>query len=297
MLDIPREGFVDAVAGEETPCIPRERMDCVARRWTWRVSRSRKRLAAGLRKIAALTFTAAFMLVATGCHHRRRQAYAPPAPPLRSDSSHHRTYSSSQRSQTYASRSPRGPITEPPQGKPILVETGLASWYGPSGRRTADGSAYDGTGMTAAHKTLPLGTVARVTNLVNGEDVMVRITDRGPFAHGRILDLSESAAKKIDLYRMGVAKVKVEAFANSAATPAGRWCVQVGAFKKERGALDLKSALLKRYAGSRVIEFPGDTGYWVRIDPLRHDHADAAAIKEWIGNPDSLAVAYLVRVD
>ena len=102
-----------------------------------------------------------------------------------------------------------------PEGRPEFVETGMASWYGPSGHRAADGSAYDGTGMTAAHKTLPLGTVARVTNLANGESVMVRITDRGPFSHGRILDLSESAAKKIDLYRMGVAQVRIEAFANA----------------------------------------------------------------------------------
>jgi rare lipoprotein A len=173
----------------------------------------------------------------------------------------------------------------------------MASWYGPSGRRTADGSAYDGTGMTAANKTLPLGTLARVTNLANNESVMVRITDRGPFAHGRILDLSESAAKRIDLYRMGVAKVRIEAFANPAASPTGRWCVQTGAFKSEQDALDLKNALLKRYVGSRVIEFAGDTGYWVRIDPPRHDHADAAAIMEWIGNPDPQAVPYLVRLD
>lgn len=156
--------------------------------------------------------------------------------------------------------------------------------------------------MTAAHKTLPLGTIARVTNLVNGESVMVRITDRGPFAHGRILDLSESAAKKIDLYRMGIAKVRVEAYgnttaANASVSPAGKWCVQTGAFKSQRDAMDLKDALIKRYVGSRVTEFAGATGYWVRIDPARHDHADAAAIKEWIGNPDPQAVPYIVRID
>ena len=165
-------------------------------------------------------------------------------------------------------------------------------------QRSADGSAYDGKSMTAAHKTLPLGTVARVTNLVNGESVMVRITDRGPFSHGRVLDLSESAAKQIDLYRMGVARVKIEAYANgTTAAATGRWCVQTGAFKKEQDALALKSALTRRYAGSRVIEFAGATGYWVRIDPVRHDHADAAAIMDWIGSPDPQAVPYLVRVN
>lgn len=173
----------------------------------------------------------------------------------------------------------------------------MASWYGPSGHRAADGSAYDGTGMTAAHKTLPLGTIARVTNLANDESVMVRITDRGPFSHGRILDLSESAAKKIDLYRMGVAQVRIEAFTPSTASVEGRWCVQTGAFKTEQDAIDLKSALIRRYAGSRVIEFASATGYWVRIDPVRHDRTEAAAIMNWIGTPFPQVVPYLVRIN
>ncbi len=174
----------------------------------------------------------------------------------------------------------------------------MASWYGPSGHRAADGSAYDGTGMTAAHKTLPLGTVVRVTNLSNDESVMVRITDRGPFSHGRILDLSENAAKQIGLYRMGVAKVRVEAFSNHAtASVEGRWCVQTGAFKTEQDAIDLKSALLRRYAGSRVIEFASATGYWVRIDPLRHDRTEAVAIMNWIGSPFPQVMPYLVRLN
>jgi rare lipoprotein A len=151
--------------------------------------------------------------------------------------------------------------------------------------------------MTAAHKTLPLGTVARVTNLANGESVVVRITDRGPFSHGRILDLSENAAKKIDLYRMGVAQVKIEAFSSATATVEGKWCVQTGAFHTEQDALDLKSALTRRYTGSRVIEFASSTGYWVRIDPIRHDRTEAAAIKDWIGTPLPQVVPYLVRIN
>ncbi len=245
-------------------------------------------------KTATLSLAAALTLLATGCHHHKQQAYAPPPPPLQTHPSHRSGDSNQNRAAVESS--PRGPIAEP-EGKPILVETGMASWYGPSGHRTADGSAYDGTGMTAAHKTLPLGTLARVTNLVNGESVTVRITDRGPFAHGRVLDLSESAAKQIGLYRMGVAKVKIEAFSNATASASGKWCVQTGAFKSQQDALDLKDALVKRYAGSRVTEFAGATGYWVRIDPARHDHADAAAIKDWIGSPDPQAIPYLVRVD
>jgi rare lipoprotein A len=260
--------------------------------------RPRLRAHYGSRQVAALIFSGCLTLFATGCHHKKQQAYAPVPPPLRSYPSHPGTQhgEANHNSAAINRPPPRGPVTQP-EGKPIFVETGMASWYGPSGHRSADGSAYDGKSMTAAHKTLPLGTVARVTNLVNGESVMVRITDRGPFSHGRVLDLSESAAKQIDLYRMGVAKVKIEAYANVAASSSGRWCVQTGAFKREQDALALKSALTRRYSGSRVNEFAGATGYWVRIDPVHHDHADAAAIMDWIGSPDPNAVPYLVRVD
>ena len=250
---------------------------------------------------AGLTFTA--LVLTTGCHHQKRRAYAPPPPPLRTQSYNHHAEPNS----PYVV--PNSPHVEPdetlrdrepipaPEGHPEFVETGMASWYGPSGHHAADGSAYDGTGMTAAHKTLPLGTIARVTNLSNGESVTVRITDRGPFSHGRILDLSESAAKKIDLYRMGIAQVRIEAFANATATIDGKWCVQTGAFKTEQDALDLKAALAHRYAGSRVIEFTGATGYWVRIDPLHHDRTEAASIMAWIGSPLPQVTPYLVRVN
>ncbi len=120
-------------------------------------------------------------------------------------------------------------------GKPVSVEVGLASWYGPpyAGRKGADGTVYDQNAMTAAHLTLPMGTTVRVTNLETNQSAVVRITDRGPFVHGRIIDLSLAAAKAIGVYRMGVAKVRVEAFpppVRANATPGGRWCVQIGAF-------------------------------------------------------------------
>jgi rare lipoprotein A len=247
-----------------------------------------------LRRAAALTLGAIIALLATGCHHNTQQAYTPPPPPV--------AYPSHPRSTTTARTLPPPPPppsapVHDPGGKPTTVETGLASWYGPSGHHAADGSVYDGNSMTAAHKTLPLGTTVRVTNLVNGEQVIVKITDRGPFAHGRVLDLSEAAAKQIDLYRMGVAKVKVEAYISPTASAAGKWCVQTGAFKSEEDALDLKAALQKRYAGAKVIEFPGATGYWVRINPTQPGRAEASAIADWIGTPDPQAVPYLVRVD
>lgn len=90
-------------------------------------------------------------------------------------------------------------------------ETGVASWYGKPyhGRKTASGERYDMREMTAAHRTLPFGAVVRVTNLENGRSVKVRITDRGPFVKGRIIDLSRAAAKKLDMIGSGTARVRI----------------------------------------------------------------------------------------
>src|SRR5271154_452765 len=92
------------------------------------------------------------------------------------------------------------------------AEFGFASWYGYPfhGRVAADGSVYDMEQITAAHKTLPLGSWVRVTNLKNGKVVDVRITDRGPFIDGRVIDLSRAAARAIDVLDPGTAPVRVE---------------------------------------------------------------------------------------
>jgi rare lipoprotein A len=92
------------------------------------------------------------------------------------------------------------------------VEDGVASWYGPGfdGKLTANGEIYDQNDMTAAHRTLPLPTVVRVTNLENGRSIKVRINDRGPFARGRIIDLSRRAAQLLGFYGAGTAMVRVE---------------------------------------------------------------------------------------
>lgn len=89
---------------------------------------------------------------------------------------------------------------------------GMASWYGPGfhGRRTANGERFNQYGMTAAHRTLPIGTQVRVTNLNNGRSVVVRINDRGPFSGGRIIDLSKGAARLIGVIQSGVAPVRLE---------------------------------------------------------------------------------------
>jgi rare lipoprotein A len=93
------------------------------------------------------------------------------------------------------------------------LERGAASWYGPGfqGSPTSSGEKYDMYAMTAAHKTLPLPAYVRVTNLNNGKSVVVRVNDRGPFVAGRIIDLSYTAAAKLDMVRAGTAPVEVQA--------------------------------------------------------------------------------------
>ena len=102
---------------------------------------------------------------------------------------------------------------EVPNGEgPKVEQVGNASWYGPAqdGKETASGETFDQTKLTAAHRTLPLGTKAVVTNLETGKSVEVTINDRGPYVKGRKIDLSRAAAQKIGMTKKGVAKVKIE---------------------------------------------------------------------------------------
>jgi len=101
---------------------------------------------------------------------------------------------------------PRGP------GEPEGGEVGVASFYARSlqGRRTASGTRYDGRRMTCAHRTHPFGTVLRVTDVETGKSVVVKVTDRGPFTEGRIVDLSWAAARKLGMIERGLARVRIE---------------------------------------------------------------------------------------
>ena len=94
----------------------------------------------------------------------------------------------------------------------FITETGKASYYGNdfNGKKTANGQTFNKNSLTAAHKTLPFGTVVKVTNLSNGKTVTVTINDRGPYAKGRIIDLSEKAAASIDMVNQGVAQVQLK---------------------------------------------------------------------------------------
>ncbi len=105
----------------------------------------------------------------------------------------------------------RGPLA-PPR---LADESGVASWYGGEheGRRTASGARFDPESLVAAHRTLPFGTPVRVTNVGNGRSVVVTIVDRGPFARGRVLDVSRRAARDLGFLAAGTARVRIETLA------------------------------------------------------------------------------------
>jgi rare lipoprotein A len=133
------------------------------------------------------------------------------------------------------------------------LERGIASWYGPTfhGVSTSMGEKYDMYAMTAAHKTLPLPAYARVTNLRNGKSVVVRINDRGPFVANRIIDLSYTAAAKLDMLREGTTLVEVRSLTpgqpdpltRSSERPPQELYVQAGAFSDEKNARQLLERL------------------------------------------------------
>ena len=107
---------------------------------------------------------------------------------------------------------PEPPVKKSPPAEAKLPQTGEASWYGAQhqGKQTASGTIYDQTGLTAAHPSLPFGSKIKVTNLANGKSVDVEITDRGPFAGNRIIDLSQAAAKALEMIDSGAATVRLE---------------------------------------------------------------------------------------
>ena len=148
-------------------------------------------------------------------------------------------------------------------------ETGKASWYGKKfhGRRTASGEKYDMFAMTAAHKTLPLPTYARVTNVTNGRSVVVKINDRGPFHPGRIVDLSYAAAVRIDLLHHGSTDVVLEVLtpeqgSQSVESAEGRpRYLEVGRFEDPIDAIALRERLLKMgFDNSEMIVSDNSSG-------------------------------------
>jgi len=167
------------------------------------------------------------------------------------------------------------PVVMVPPPRPVFVgyeETGEASWYGHPyhGRRTASGEVYDMSQMTAAHRTLPLGSRVVVENLLNGRAAEVRITDRGPFTGGRILDLSQAAARLLGAVEPGVIPVRLRVIGlpgSTVRTQSGAFSVQVAAFTSEHRAAVLKDMLDRAWADTYVqrAEVGGQTVYRVRV--------------------------------
>lgn len=169
-----------------------------------------------------------------------------------------------------------------PDSKDYL-EQGIASWYGRKfhGRQTSNGEIYDMLAMTAAHKSLPLPTYVRVTNLENNRQVVVRVNDRGPFHDGRIIDLSYAAAVKLGIEKKGTGLVQVEAITDpssyrrdgedSANNPGRNIYIQIGAFNNEDNAIRLLDSIpLKDYRTSRIASgiHRDKTVYRAQIGPL-----------------------------
>jgi rare lipoprotein A len=184
-----------------------------------------------------------------GCSHQRVSVAVPAAPPAHAQPSDSDSGSASE------SRS-AGPQTnsEQPQfpldAKPLWSETGIASWYGAPyhNRRASNGEVYDMHAMTAAHRTLPLGTIVRVTDIKTGSSAMVRITDRG-------------------IVQRGTAEVRVDVLKTpSAVVAGGRWAVQIGTIEREQAARELAARLSRRYRTANVLTFNSPVGdWWVRI--------------------------------
>jgi len=148
------------------------------------------------------------------------------------------------------------------------VEQGIASWYGVPfhGRRAANGEVYDMNQPTAAHKTLPFGSIVRVHNLDNGRQTEVRITDRGPFVEGRIIDLSFTAARAVDMVGAGIARVRLELLsAGRVRGGAGNFTVQVGAFTERENAERLREQLMARYDPVYIQDYDAPNGYFYRV--------------------------------
>jgi rare lipoprotein A len=211
-----------------------------------------------------------------------------------------------------------GPVAR--GGPPNWRELGLASWYGADfhGRRTANGERYNMYAMTAAHKTLPLGTPVVVTHRGTGRRIRVRINDRGPFVAGRIIDLSFAAARALGSVESGVVPVIIEAdlpasaFATApaaAAPPApgprsassppplrGAFAVQVGSFTVEANARQLAGRLPVPSGAARVQFFEDNRGVWWRVRVVGYaselEAATAAAAFDELG-----LAGYVVRED
>jgi rare lipoprotein A len=192
---------------------------------------------------------------------------------------------------------PPSPSASP---KPGYTETGVASWYGHPyhGRRAANGEIYDMEKLTAAHRTLPFDTWLRVVNLGNGKTVEVRITDRGPFVEGRIIDLSHAAARAIDMIGPGVARVRIEVIRAPERVPPGIFGVQVGAFRDRVNAERLRAEMQSRYGSARLVQRADSPDLWRVLVGSEATEEGANGLAERIRKErGEKSAAFVVRVD
>jgi rare lipoprotein A len=220
-----------------------------------------------LRPCLALTLAAVLL---AGCGHKKHPRRTPPPP---------------------------APSVAPKLGQ---TETGEASWYGHPyhGRRAANGEIYDMEKLTAAHRTLPFDTWLRVLNLDNSKTVEVRITDRGPFVEGRIIDLSHAAARAIDMLGPGTARVRLEVIRTPDYVSPDVFAVQVGAFRDRANAERLRAEMEARYGSARLVQRADTPDLWrvVAGSEATEDGAKglAARIRKELGEKFA---AFVVRVD
>ena len=249
------------------------------------------------------------ILLLSGCGHPKAQVNVPP-PPLPAET----TEPTASRPRANIPATKENPLpakpgeeteaadlsepTVPANAKPVATETGLASWYGPPyhNRRGSNGEVYNMHAMTAAHRTYPLGSIVRVTNVKTGHTALVRITDRGPFIPGRVLDLSLAAAQKLDVWKPGIAEVKVELMQSASPASTGKWAVQIGGFPHEPAATKLADHLKRRYRTAKVLCFNSPAGdWWVRVRVLDDDHDRAQKLAAETETPEG--AVFLVRLD
>jgi peptidoglycan lytic transglycosylase len=247
---------------------------------SWRAERPGGAVLAPL----ASALLCALAISAAGCAHRTQTSQPPvpyPPPPA-----------------------PSQPSGAPPavERQPAVpgeyVEQGVASWYGDpfNGRRTSNGEIYDMHAFTAAHRTLPFNAVVRVTNLRNGKQTEVRITDRGPFVANRVIDLSYSAAQAIDMVGPGTAPVRLE-MVSGANPQTGFFGVQVGAFQSQDNAERFRAELAARYPNVSVAQYDSPNGPFYRVRVGRLASQDAAQQLAGQVRATEQLTTFVVRLD
>lgn len=253
-----------------------------------------------MRLAAASLLLLAGTLLLAGCGgHKKTEVRLPPPPPLPTPSAESETAGIPPENRPPKEDDQDERIDAPAGVRPIFEDTGMASWYGPPyhNRRGSNGEIYNMHAMTAAHRTLPLGSIVRVTNVKTGSTAVVRITDRGPFVEGRILDLSKAAATKLDVIQPGVARVRLEVLQVPAPLETGgRWAVQIGSFTDEQGASQLADRLQRRYRTAKVLRFASPIGdWWVRVRVLGDDRERAQSMASETQTTEG--AVFLVRLD